>query len=135
MRIHSPAKAQVIYNTGIFTQKDKLEHYNSQYCPIRSELVMINGITMKGKRIIIPFLSQKQILQQLHSNYMGMEKMRLLAFELKYLGNMNADIKNTVKQCATCMEYQQTQQHEKSLPCEMSYKLWEVVCADMFCYM
>ena len=49
-----------------------------KYWLIRCELVMINGIAMKGKRITIPFVLQEQILEQIHSNHMGI-KMRLLA--------------------------------------------------------
>ena len=43
-----------------------------QYWPI-SELAMIGGIAVKGKRMI-PFQLQKQILWQLHSNLMGIER-------------------------------------------------------------
>ena len=45
---------------------------------------------------------------------------------------MNADIKNTVKQCATCMEYQHTQPHEKTMPYKMAYNPSRVVSADIF---
>ena len=59
---------------------------------------------MKDKRIIIAFQVQKQILQQLHSNHMGIGKMRLLFSETVYWSNMNTDIKNTVKQYATSLD-------------------------------
>ena len=36
--------------------KDKLEHSMRHYWPMRSDLTMIDGITMKGKGIIIPFV-------------------------------------------------------------------------------
>ena len=35
---------------------------------------MIDGIVMKGERIIISFQLQKQILQQLHNNHMVIER-------------------------------------------------------------
>ena len=44
----------------------------------------MDGIAMKGKIIIISFQLQKQILQKLHSNHMGIEKMRLLVHESVY---------------------------------------------------
>ena len=44
-----------------------------QYYPIGSKLAIIDGIIMKGIRIIIPFLLQKDILQQLHGSHMGIE--------------------------------------------------------------
>ena len=37
---------------------------------------MIDGIVMKGKRIIIPFQFERHILQQLHNNHIGIEKIR-----------------------------------------------------------
>ena len=45
---------------------------------------------------------------------------------------MNADTKITVKQCATCLEYQQTQQHENTILYEMPCKPCKVVDADIF---
>ena len=87
---------------------------------------------MKGKRIIIPFLMQKQILHQLHSNHMGIKKMLLLTHESVYQINIKTDIENMVKQCATNMEYQQTQPCEKMIPYEMLHKHWEVLGANIF---
>ena len=59
-------------------------HTMRQYWPLRNKLAMVDGIVMKGNRIVIPFQFHNQILQQMHSNYMGIEKMRLLAHESVY---------------------------------------------------
>ena len=67
-----------------------------------------------------------KILQKLHGNNMGIEKTQVSACELVYFMNINADIKNIVKQCATHMGYQQTQPYEKIIPYEMLHKPWEV---------
>ena len=45
---------------------------------------------------------------------------------------MNVDIQQTVKQCATCLDYQHTQQQERAVHYEIPYKPWEVVDADIF---
>ena len=52
--------------------------------------------------------------------------------DLVYWVNMNADINNTVKQCATCLEYQQIQPHEKTLPYDIPCKSWEMVGVYVF---
>ena len=67
---------------------------------------MINGISMIGKRKIILFVSQQHILKQVHSNCMDIEKMRLSVRELVYWVDINADIKNIITWCASCLEYQ-----------------------------
>ena len=93
---------------------------------------MIDGIAMKGKQIIITSVLQDLILEQLHSNLMGIEKARLLARESVYWPNIDTDIDNTVKQYATCLDYQQTQPHERALPYDLPCRPWEVVGADTF---
>ena len=80
---------------------------------------------------MIPFILQRQILKQLHSNHMAI-KMRLLTKKLVYLVNINADIKDTIKWCATCLEYQHTQPLEKTIQYKVPCKLWKVVGADIF---
>ena len=45
---------------------------------------------------------------------------------------MNTDIENTVKQCATCLDYQQTQLHERPLLHEPPSKLWDINGANIF---
>ena len=67
-------KSYIIY---VLPHHEELEHSIRHYWLIRSELAMIDAIAVKGKRIIIPFLLQKQILQQLHRYHMGIYKMRL----------------------------------------------------------
>ena len=45
---------------------------------------------------------------------------------------MNADIEQTVKQCAICLQYQCTLPHQTTLQYEIPYEPWEVVSADIF---
>ena len=54
-----------------------------------------------------------------------------LARKSMYRVNMNPDIENTIKWCATCLEYQQTQPHEKTIPYEVLCKPWKVIGADI----
>ena len=59
---------------------------------------MNNSVVIRGKQIIIPFSLQKQILHQLHSKHMVIEKVQLLiARESVYWININTDIEHMVK--------------------------------------
>ena len=58
--------------------------------------------------------------------------MKLLVSKSVYWMNMNADIENTIKQCATCLEYQQTPSWDKAVPHVVSYKQWDVAETDIF---
>ena len=70
---------------------------------------------------------QVQISKQLHSNHMGIEKTTFLAYKSVYWVNMNADIENTIKQCSSCLEYQNMQLQEKTIPNKVLAKLWKLV--------
>ena len=58
----------------------------------KDQLAMIDGIMMKGKRIIIP----SQLQKQLHNNHMDAEKRRLLVCKSVCWLNINTDVQNTV---------------------------------------
>ena len=45
---------------------------------------------------------------------------------------MYADIDNTIKDCSSCLVFQQTQPIDKLIPHELSGKPWEVIGADLF---
>ena len=83
---------------------------------------MINGIAMKGRCIIIPFLLQQQILEKVHSNYMGIQKIRILVRQSLHWVNMNANIEKVIKWCATCFKYQQMQHIENTIPYDVLHR-------------
>ena len=46
--------------------------------------------------------------------------------------NMNTDIKNTMRQYTTCLEYQQTQPQGVMIPCKLLCRIMGVVSANVF---
>ena len=87
---------------------------------------------LKGRHIIIPTSLEQQVLDQFHANHMGIEKTKLLTHESVYWSNINADIKQYIKSCATCLEFQQMQLKEKIIHHDIPLRLWEVLGADVF---
>ena len=67
------------------------------YWPFCDDMVMINGIVIKGRRIVIPIFLRQRAFEQLHINHMGTEKIRLLARESLYSVYINAAIENAIK--------------------------------------
>ena len=78
-------------------RKEEVDHSQRQYWAIGNELAMIVGIIMTFKRMIIPFYYRNRY-------HLGIEQLRLLACELGYWLNMNADIENTMRLCATYLD-------------------------------
>ena len=63
---------------------------------------------------------------------MGIETTKLLALESVYWSSINADIKNYIKFCATCLEFQQTHPKERIIHHKIPLRPWEVFSADVF---
>ena len=112
--------------------KDELHTDIRPYWPYRDELAIIGGVILKGRHIIIPDSLKQQVLAQLHTYHMGIEKMKLLAHESVFWHNINVDIEAYIKVCATCLEFQQTQPKEKIMHHDILLRPWEVIGADVF---
>ena len=93
--------------------KDELHTEIRLYWLYRDELVVIDGVILKGRHIIISDSLKQQVLVQLHTNHMGIEKTELLAHESVFWHNINADIEAYIKVFAKYLEFQQTQPKEK----------------------
>ena len=77
--------------------KDELHADLKPYWSYRDELAVIDGIILKGRHIVIPNSLRQQVLGQLHTNHMGIEKKKLLACESVYWSSINADIEDCIK--------------------------------------
>ena len=63
---------------------------------------------------------------------MGIEKTKLLAWELVYWININDDIEKHIKNCTTCLMFQQTQHKDKIIHHDILAKPCTIVGADTF---
>ena len=67
------------------------------YWSYNDKLAVIDGVVMKGRCIIIPTSLKQQVLDQLHTNHMVIEKTKLLTHESVYWADINADIEKHIK--------------------------------------
>ena len=92
-------------NGGWQHVREAVEPGVTKYWPMRYELAMIDVLAPKGKYTFMPSLLSKQILEQLNSNHMGIQKTCQPMTESVYLTHMNTNTKQTMKQCPTCLDY------------------------------
>ena len=127
-----PPTSKNIIITGWPRKKDELHSDIRLYWSHRDDLVVIDGVVMKGRHIIIPAVLKQQVLDQLYHNHMGIEKTKLLTGELVYWVDINTDIEKHIKNCNMCLEFQQTQPKEKIVHHDIPLRPWEVLGADVF---
>ena len=75
-------KLKGIIITGWPDSRDELHVDLQPYWSFRNKLEVIDGIILKGRCIIMPNSLREQVLNQLHTNHMGIEKTKLLAWDV-----------------------------------------------------
>ena len=93
-----PQQLKGIIISGWPDGRDKLHADLQLYWSYRDKLAVIDGIILKGKCIIIPSSLKELVLNQLHTNHMGIGKTKLLAQEHVYWPSINAGINKYIKQ-------------------------------------
>ena len=87
----------------------KINKNSLPYWSYQDELAIVNAILMKSGRIIIPKVTQTEILQKIHYGHQGNEKCKLRAKSCVFLDNINQNIDKIVEGCVICQEQQKAQ--------------------------
>lgn len=67
-----------------------------------SELSVVNGILLKGTKIVIPTRMRVEMLQRIHAGHLGIRKCNGRARQLVFWPNINSDIEALIQKCAVC---------------------------------
>ena len=100
--------------TGWPSTKDELHTDLKPYWSYKDKLAIIDGVMLKGRCIVIPISLKQQVLEQLHTNHMGIEKTKLLACKSVYWSNINADIKKYIKTVLHVLSFSRSSQRKRS---------------------
>ena len=92
----------------------------------------MDGILLKGTRIIIPVSMRCEMLQRLHDGHMGIEKNKQMARDTIYWPGMNSDIDNLTANCATCLKHRYKQVKEPMMIMNDAVTPWQKLGADLF---
>ena len=102
------------------------------YWTFRCDLVIEDGLILKGDRIIIPEILRGQILDALHTGHQGETKCLLLARESVFWPGITNDIKQLVKDCDTYNKYQAEQPKLPLMQPDLPTRPWEKLGTDIF---
>ena len=121
-----------VINTGWPESIKELPHDLRPYWAYRDELGVTSGVVFKGRQVLMPEPLRQDILDQLHTGHMGIERTRRLARESVYWPNINQDIERLVKSCSICQENQPSQQREPLEPHHIPPAPWTKLATDLF---
>nr|XP_037291669.1 uncharacterized protein K02A2.6-like [Rhipicephalus microplus] len=102
--------------------------------PFSSELTEVQGIVLKGTKVIIPKAMRAKILGRIHEGHLGINKCKARARRLVFWPGLNGGIENLVKNCAVCQKYAYRQQSEPVVLRPTPEHAWYRIGVDIFMY-
>ena len=94
----------------------------------------MDGLLVKGSRIVIPTDMRHASLETLHTPHLGLQKTLLQAHTSVFWPGMTADIMAQISACAACQKFQPRQPAE-TLRNELStIQPWTCLATDIFEY-
>ena len=98
----------------------------------RDELSYIDGLLLKGSKIVIPRSLRTKILESIHTGHMGIEKCLKCARSAVFWPCMTNDITELVSKCSVCITYRNSNPKEPLQPYPTPDYPWQTVAADLF---
>ena len=99
---------------------------------VRHELSELNGIILRGERILIPTSMQTETLKRIHQGHMGKEKSKRRARDVLYWPGMGSEIQEKIARSSICQHYQKQNVNEPMILSQLPNKPWEKVATDLF---
>ncbi|CAC5394818.1 unnamed protein product [Mytilus coruscus] len=113
-------------------EKNEVPKKVFEYWNFRDELSNVNGIILKGEKIIIPASMRKNMLNKLHEGHLGIEKTRKLARDSIFWPGINAKITDFIAKCSVCLESRRSNTKEPMTESETPELPWMTVVTDIF---
>ena len=74
------------------------------YWPERSELTILQGLLMKGNRLVIPVSMRLDVLDRIHEAHQGITKCRERAKASVWWPGLSKQLEELVNNCSTCIK-------------------------------
>ena len=140
-RIKEAASRDVTYNMlkntvyrGWPDQRKDCQEELFEFWNFRCDLVLDDGLVLKGNRIVIPEALRRDVLTSLHTGHQGETKTVLLAKESVFWPGVTNEIKKMIQSCATCVKYQHAQPSMPIMQPELPTRPMQKLGTDIFDY-
>ena len=96
----------------------------------RTELTVIDGCLLWGRRVVIPQKLRSSLIAELHSNHIGISKMKALARSYIWWPHIDSHIEAVAKSCESCLLTANSPAPAPSHPWIVPKQPWERVHLD-----
>ena len=102
-----------------------------EYYSVRNELTTVNGLLLRGVRIVFPVALYPGMLDKLHTGYQGIVKCRDRARQSVWWPGLSRQIEERISSCTQCSK-DRYQSPEPLIPFAMPTLPWQKVGTDLF---
>ena len=103
-----------------------------EYWNIRCDLVLEDGLILKGDRVVVPESLRTRVLEATHTGHQGETKCLLLARQSVFWPGISNDVRQMVKDCALCNRHQRAQPKLPAVQSDLLTRPWEKLGSDIF---
>ena len=121
-----------IIKDGFPSSRDLTPEHLKGYWGVRERLSTMGGIALMDKRIVVPVLLRKVVLDNLHSANQGVTGMKFRANQSVYWPGLDASIQNHGVVCMDCIKHSPSHPPEPLILTPSPDYPFQQVCADYF---
>ena len=97
----------------------------------RDELNILNGLVLKGVRIVIPEQCRVKVLEKLHEGHFGIDHTKLRGRDTMYWPEINKDIEALIRTCEICQEHSHRNNKDLVMARELPLTPWSLIQMDI----
>ena len=101
------------------------------YYSVAAELYMVDGLLMRGSRIVVPPSLRREMLTRIHCGHQGIVKCRERARQSVWWPGMGKELEELVRNCPECSKAQR-QRAQPLIPTAFPELPWQKVGTDLF---
>lgn len=119
------------YCTTKWPKTETLSPEVRKYASVADELSVVQGLLLRGTRIVFPPSLHTEVLQRLHTGHQGVVRCRARARESSWWPAISQDVETYVGRCPTCTAHRPVAP-EHLLQTPLPERPWQSVGADLF---
>ncbi|XP_063077523.1 uncharacterized protein K02A2.6-like [Engraulis encrasicolus] len=124
-------RLKCMVQTGWPRNKKALPPQLQLYWQYQQDLLVADGLLMKGERLVIPATLQEEMLAKIHEGHQGMTKCVARAQHSVWWPGLSKQIKERVGNCETCAQ-EAHNAPEPLLTTQLPERPWQRVAVDLF---
>ena len=104
---------------------------SSGYTAVKEELSELEGVVLRGKRIVVPMSLRERVLKSAHEGHLGIVKTKQLLRTKVWWSSMDRQAEQVVRKCLSCQRVSAPEHPEPLVSTKLPDAPWQVLSIDL----